>query len=134
MITTRNITDILPIIIQNAETFDQLKNDFPSMLADLTTFKENPNCSCRGRVFKFFTEQLETNPTILDKYIVNTEELTVKLQAIDDQRIANNYAGRVFIIPKSEESWKNFSATLPGKMFRMFSLVERENEIVVYFL
>lgn len=134
MINVNNITDTLPMLVQDNETFEKLKNDFTSILADLVTFKENPNCSCRGRVFKFFSEQLEKNPSILDKYIKDASEITLRLQSLSEERAANNYAGRLFIIPKGEESWRNFSATLPGKMFRMFSVAERENEVVVYFL
>lgn len=134
MINTNNVTDILPILIKDEETFNRLKNDFPSILADLVTFKDNPNCSCRGRVFKFFTEQLEVNPNILEQYVKDTNEITVKLQALSDERAANNYAGKVFLVDKGEEAWAAFARSLPGKMFRMFSVAERDDKVVVYFL
>jgi hypothetical protein len=134
MIYTNNVADILPILIKDDETFSRLTNDFPSILADLVTFKDNPNCSCRGRVFKFFTEHLENNPGSLDQYIKDPVEITIKLQSLSEERANNNYAGRVFVIDKGEESWATFAGTLPGKMFRMFSVAEREDKVVVYFL
>jgi hypothetical protein len=134
MINKNNVADILPILIKNDETFNRLKNDFPSILADLVTFKDNPNCSCRGRVFKFFSEQLEINPTVLDQYIKDTNEITLKLQSLNEERANNNYAGKVFVIDKGEEAWATFAGTLPGKMFRMFSVAERDDKVVVYFL
>jgi hypothetical protein len=134
MINANNVGDILPFLIQDPEVFNKMKNDFSAILADLVTFKDNPNCSCKGRVIKFFVEQIEANPLALEKYIKDPLAVSAKLQTINDERQANNYAGRTFTIPKGEESWKNFSQELKGKMFKMFSVVERENEIVVYFL
>lgn len=134
MINVNNVADVLPILIKDDETFNRLKNDFSSMLADLVTFKDNPNCSCRGRVFKFFTEHLEANPGSLDQYVKDTNEITVKLQSLSDERANNNYAGKMFVINKGDEAWATFARTLPGKMFRMFSVVERDDKVVVYFL
>lgn len=134
MINTNNVADVLPILIKDDEIFNRLKNDFSSMLADLVTFKDNPNCSCRGRVFKFFTEQLEANPGSLDQYVKDTSTITLKLQSLAEERANNNYAGRVLIIDQGDEAWATFAGTLPGKMFRMFSVAEREDKVVVYFL
>ena len=126
--------DILPILIKDEEIFSQFKNDFPSILADLVTFKDNPNCSCRGRVFKFFGEHLEKNPESLNQYIKNTNEINVKLQSLAEERANNNYTGKIFIIDGGEEAWAAFAATLPNKMFRMFSIAERDDKVIVYFL
>jgi hypothetical protein len=134
MIYTNNVADVLPILIKDDETFSRLTNDFPSMLADLVTFKDNPNCSCRGRVFKFFTEHLEANPGSLNKYVKDASEINIKLQYLAEERANNNYAGKVFLIDKGEEAWAAFAGTLPGKMFRMFSVAERDDKVVVYFL
>ena len=134
MINTNNVTDVLPILIKDDETFNRLKNDFSSILADLVTFKDNPNCSCRGRVFKFFTEHLEKNPGSLDQYVKDASAIILKLQSLAEERVNNNYAGKVFEIDRGAEAWATFASTLPGKMFRMFSVAEREDKVVVYFL
>jgi len=134
MINSNNVSDILPMLMQDDEVVGQLQNDFPNILADLVTFKENPNCSCRGRVFKFFSEELEKNASVLDKYVKNPSLIAMKLQTLTEERLLSNYAGRIFVIEKGEEAWKAFHSTLTGKMFRMFSVVERDNEVVIYFL
>ena len=134
MINSNNVSDVLTFLVKDDETFSRLTNDFPSILADLVTFKDNPNCSCRGRVFKFFSEHLEANPGSLDQYIKDASEISFKLQSISDERAANNYAGKVFVIDKGAEAWAAFAGTLPGKMFRMFSVAERDDKVLVYFL
>jgi hypothetical protein len=134
MINANTLPDVLPIIIRNDTVFEQIKSDFPDILADLVTFKANPNCTCRGRVFKFFTEQLEKEPSSLNKYIKDEVSLQAELKTLSDQRLANNYAGRVFVIAKTEEAWTEFAKSLVGKAFRSFSIAERENTVAVYFL
>jgi hypothetical protein len=91
MINKNNVADILPILMQDDDVFRQLQNDFSSILADLITFRENPNCSCRGRVFKFFSEELEKNASVLDKYIKDPSLIKMELQALIEQRLSNNY-------------------------------------------
>lgn len=134
MINTNNVADVLPILVKDDEIFNRLQTDFSSILADLVTFKDNPNCSCRGRVFKFFTEHLEANPGSLDQYVKDASEISFKLQSLSEERASNNYAGKVFVIDKGAEAWAAFAGTLPGKMFRMFSVAERDDKVVVYFL
>lgn len=134
MIPIDQLGDALSFIVKDEVSFNQLQTDFPEILADIVTFKNNPNCSCKGRVVKFFTEQLEKDPLVMNKYVKDPNALKTEMDRIRAERQSNNYAGKMFVIPKGEESWRSFSATLPGKMFRMFSVVERENEVVVYFL
>lgn len=135
MINQLNLQDALPIIIKNDIVFEELKRDFPAILADLVTFKSNPNCSCRGRVMKFFNELLEKEPEALNKYVKDPAALTVELNNIKTQRQQNNYSGRIMTVQKGEEAWKSFATDMNnGKFFRAFSVVERENELVVYFL
>ena len=134
MVNLNNVGDVLTFLIKDDSVFEQLKNDFPNVLADLTTFKNNPNCSCRGRVFKFFGEQLEQNPNVLEKYVTNPAVVQQELDRLSAERMANNYSGKVFTIDKTDAAWAQFSATLINKSFRGINLVERENSIAVYFL
>jgi hypothetical protein len=139
MITIANLADALPIIVKDEAVFEQIKTDFPGILADLVTFKNNPNCTCRGRVLKFFTEQLEANSNVLEKYVRDAVSLQEELDKITAQKVLNNYAGKVFEVPRgegmsSDEAWLQFSQSLVGKSFRNFSVVERPDAVVVYFL
>ena len=134
MINLSNVADSVSILIKDNSTFERLKTDFPDVLADLVTFKDNPNCSCRGRVFKFFTEKVEQTPDILNKYIYDPEFLSRELQLINNQRLENNYAGKIMSVEKTEQAWRDFTNSLTGKTFRNFSVAERENSVMVYFL
>lgn len=135
MINLSNLPDAVTILIKDNNVFEEFKKDFPEILADLITFKSNPNCSCRAKVFKFFNEKFEKDSNLLSKYIKNSDQLKIELDKIVAQRAVNNYSGKVVTIPKGEESWKNFSVEMSkGKTYRSFSIVEKENELVVYFL
>ena len=134
MITIMNLPDSLNFLIRNDVVFDEIKKDFPEILADLVSYRGNPNCSCRGRVFKFFTEALQKDSTVLNKYIKNQEELAEVIKSGNEQRQSNNYNGKVFIIDKTQTAWSEFSKTLAGKSFRGFSVVERDDVVAVYFL
>jgi len=135
MITISNLSVSLVYLIKDDTTFNRLKNDFPEILADLTTFKSNPNCSCRGRVTKFFSDKLQQDSTLLNKYIYNEAELIEQLNQVEISRQQNNYSGRIITLPKNETSWQQLAQEInQGKFFRSFSVVERENELVVYFL
>jgi hypothetical protein len=129
-----NLNDALGILIKNDTFYTRLTTDFPDILADLTTFKTNPNCTCRGRVVKYFSDKLNEDPNLLDKYVDNPQDLQNQIAIIQNQRIQNNYAGKVFTVDKSEEAWLAFSQTLSGKMYRTFSIVDNGENLTVYLL
>jgi len=134
MIPINQLGDSLSFIMKDDETFEQLKADFPEILADLITFRENPNCTCRGRVVKFFAEQLEKDLLVLNKYVKDREALEAEMQRLADEKQANNYFGKIFVIAKGEEAWREFAKSLIGKTFRSFSIAERDDDVAVYFL
>ena len=134
MINTTNLVDALPIMVKDDSVFESLKTDFPDILADIVTFKSNPNCTCRGRVFKFFTEKLEQNPESLNKYVKDAAVLTAELDTIKNQRTLNNYSGKVFTVVNTDAAWEEFSRNLAGKMFRSFAVVEKDGNLKVYFV
>jgi hypothetical protein len=134
MINPNNLSDVLPMLIKDDNIFEAFKTNFPEILADLVTFKSNPNCSCKGRVIKFFSDKLEQDPNILNSYVVDPVAINRGLQDAHQQRIMNNYSGRVFEIGKTEQDWLVFSQSLIGKMFRGFTVVERADTVAVYFL
>jgi len=134
IINQRNLNDAIGIIIKNDNVFERLKTDFPDILADLTTFKNNPNCTCRGKVVKYFSDRLNNEPDLLDQYVPNVQQLNDELAVLQAQRIQNNYSGKIFTIDNTEEAWLTFSQTLVGKIFRSFSVVNNGNTLTVYLL
>lgn len=126
--------DLIYIIIKDEELFSQLKADFPEILADLTTLKTNPNCSCRGKVGKFFSDKVATNPNILDKYYKDKAAIAQELEAIKLKRVNNAINGKIFKVQLGDEAWSNFNKSISGKTFRSFSVVREFDYIWVYFL
>jgi len=126
------LPDLISIIIRDEDKFKKMKDEFPSLLADLTSLKLNPNCSCRGRVGKFFADQSVVDPLLLTKY--HTKEIATEMDLLKLKRAENNISGKTFKVGASAESWKTFQESLMGKMFRGFSVVKENNELTVYFL
>lgn len=134
IITQANLHDSLPMLMADDTVFERLKNDYPAILADLVTFKSNPNCTCRGKVMKFFSDQLQTTPGVLDKYVSNPADFEKTLSLILQKRMENNFSGKMLTVPKGEQAWKDFVSSLNGKTFRSFSVYEREDSVAVYFI
>lgn len=135
IVNNQNISDVLTILIKNNEIFNVLQLDFPDILADLVSFKNNPNCSCKNRLVKYFSDLLVQNEQILDKYIQDPEYVLAELRSIQTIRYNNNYSGKIITIPNNESSWRNLSIDInSGKFFRAFSVIDKGEELVVYFL
>ena len=136
MINQSNIYDALHLYRTKPDVWAELKNDFPDILADLTSFEENPNCSCGGRVSKYFRDKLKTDPNVFNKYNKYPEELNARISSRIQQQEQNMLAGKIFEIEKGEESWEKFvrEFLMVGKQFHSFSVVEREDKVAVYFL
>lgn len=134
MINITNVGDAITLLVKDNEVFEQLKKDFSPILADLVTFKNNPNCTCRGKVFKFFTEEIQKDPEILNKYVKNSEEFKKELVKMVEQRNSNNYSGKVIRIENTDEAWRALTTQLIGKAFRTFSVIEKDNQLWVYLL
>lgn len=153
----RELQALLDVMVKDKNAFLKLKSDFPDTLADLTTYRNNPNCSCRGRVLKYFGQKIKEDANVLQPYL--TPDIIAKAkvhkktlpepapeteeQSVADQQAAiqemrndpnNNYAGKVFYVDKSPEAWGQFVASLNGKFFKSFSVAERDSVVAVYFL
>ena len=126
--------DLIYIIIRDEDLFTKLKAEFPDILADLTTLKTNPNCSCRGKVGKFFSEKVAADPNILEKYYKDKEAIVKEIESIKLKRVNNAIGGKVFKVQLGDEAWNNFNKTIVGKTFRSFSVVREFDYMWVYFL
>jgi hypothetical protein len=50
----------LKVFIKDDIVFNSLKEKFPEIIADLTTLKNNANCSCRGRIANYLISKIES--------------------------------------------------------------------------
>lgn len=135
MINQNNLPEAISILIGDNFTFSLLIKSFPEMRSELVSAKSSVNSPAIHKVLQFFSDKLKKDPNLLNNFIVDGEffnkKLAVKAQNTND---TNNYSGCVATVEKSEDAWQAFSDSLRGKIFRSFSIIEREDSIVVYFL
>ena len=128
-------------LVNNNDTFEALKSRYTEMLADLVSFKNNPNCSCKARVNAFiakkymeipeekiFIDELIKNPDVVRSYDALSKIMTSRTGNI------RNLSGQIFKVPKGDEGWAALSRDIAGAMFRSFNVVDRGDYSEVYFL
>ena len=129
-------------VIENDQYFDQLKNKYTEILADLTSSKVNPNCSCRNRVVnhlhpkymsggedKTFLDTFFEKQEIKEKAEAKIMEMQIRIQTQSLPRILN-------VVKSGPDYWENFvKSQVTGKIaFRSFSVVDKGDSLDVYFI
>lgn len=140
--------------VKNDTFFNSLKEKFPEILADLTSSRNNPNCSCKNRVkahlqsklgaeLEYFNNLLATEEI---QKIIQEKEQEIKNTQFKDpmeehmrimrENMFKTSGGRVFEIGKTEQDWKNLCKRLEMERigFKSFSILEKEDKIIVYFI
>jgi hypothetical protein len=141
--------------LKNDTFFTSIKDKFPEILADLTSSRDNPNCSCKNRVRTHLQGKITTEGDYFNNLINNEEIKKLTQEKAEEiktsqvptdpvehhmkmmqQNMFRNSGGRVFEIGKSEEDWKNLCKKLELEKisFKSFSVVEKEDKLVVYFI
>lgn len=142
------------VFIKNDIIFNSLKEKFPEILADLTSSRNNPNCSCKNRVKAHLQSKLQSETEYFNN-LLNNEEVKKIIQEknaeiqntqfkdpmeehmkIMRENMFRNSGGRIFEIGKTEQDWKNLCLKLESEKipFKSFSVVEKEDKLVVYFV
>jgi hypothetical protein len=143
------------VFIKNDTLFNSLIVKFPEIFADLTSSKNNPHCTCKNRVRLHLQSKLESESKYFDdllkieaiKKLIEEKNEEIKNSKITtnpmenhmqmmQQNMFRNSGGRVFEIGKTEEDWKNLAKKLSEEKinFKSFSVVEKEDKLVVYFI
>jgi hypothetical protein len=135
--------------LKNETFFNSIRDKFPDILGDLTSSRDNPNCSCKGRVRGFLQSRIQNdnnyfnellnNQEVKDLIIEKQQEIRSTQQPIASQMNAQQFAAnsaRVFQIGKTDEDWKRLSERLFNEklMFRSFSIIEKPDKLIVYFI
>lgn len=140
--------------IKNDNFFNSLKDKFPEILADLTSSRNNPNCSCKNRVKAHLHSKLQSEAeyfnTLLNneeiKKIIEEKNTEIQTTQFKDpmeehmrmmrENMFKNSGGKVFEIGKTEQDWQNLCKRLEIEriVFKSFSVVEKEDKLVVYFV
>jgi hypothetical protein len=141
--------------MKNDVFFDSIKDKFPEILADLTSSRNNPNCSCKNRVKAHLQAKITAEQSYFNN-LINNEEIKKLIQEkveeiknsqvptnpmenhmqMIQQNMSRNSGGKIFEIGRTEEDWKNLAKKLNEEkiIFRSFSIVEKEDKLVVYFI
>lgn len=135
--------------LKNETFFNSIKDKFPNILGDLTSSRDNPNCSCKGRIRAFLQSRIQNDDNYFNELLSNTEindliiqkeqEIKSTQQPIATPMNAQQFAAnsaRVFQIGKTDEDWKRLAEKLFNErlMFRSFSIIEKPDKLIVYFL
>ena len=144
-----NIGPYLDILVKNEKIFEALKSKYPDILADLTSSKFNPTCSCRGRVTAFLNKKYTEGDKDFIDFLLNLEEIKIQKLQIDESikkmeaernktiaAIRENSISNIYQVPKGPKGWEDFTKFVVEKniMFRSFSVVEKNDYLEVYFL
>jgi hypothetical protein len=149
-----NSNAFFTILIKDDTFFNAIKIKFPDILADLTSSRNNPNCSCKNRVKAYLNSKLESENEFFSNLISNepikslietNKQEIVNSQTINPmeqhmkmmrENMFKNSGGRIFETGKTEQDWKNLCKTLEDQkfLFKSFSVVEKEDKLIVYFI
>lgn len=144
-----NIAPYLDVLVKNEKIFEALKAKYPDILADLTSAKFNPNCSCRGRVSTHLNKKYTEGDKDFIDFLLNLEEIKEQKIAIDklvkesedkikqraeDAKDASTT--NIYQVPKGPKAWEDFNKFVneKGIPFRSFSVLDRGEFLEVYFL
>jgi uncharacterized protein YukE len=127
-------------LVQNDTAFEALKNRYSDMLADITSARTNPTCSCRGRLGKYLQEKFEGDQAdkdfiaLLLKLPGVAEKVEETDKAIEAAEKARNEQKMFHVISKGGDSWNAFVQYLRSQniQYTSFSVVEKETQLEVY--
>lgn len=132
------LANCIATMIQNNNVFYEMGKHYPDILADLSTFKHNPNCSCRAKVTKFFQDKIEEeNLDLVEKYLTkdpNRQDIIKKIKEIDEHYEQKVLGGKIITIENTQDAWHDFWDSSKEKTFRAFAVVENGSKLNVYFL
>jgi hypothetical protein len=144
-----NIAPYLDILVKNEKIFEALKNKYPDILADLTSSKFNPTCSCRGRVAAHLNKKYTESDKDFIDFLLNLEEIKPEKQKIDElikqneesksknsESFRDNSSAHIYEVPKGPKGWEDFNKFVmeKGIVFRSFSVLDKGDHLEVYFL
>ena len=144
-----NITPYLDLMVKNDRIFEALKHKYPDLLADLTSSKYNPTCSCRGRVANHLNKKYEEGDKDFIDFILSLEEIRKEKEEIDQvikekenqpkkelEALRENSTSHIYQVPKGPKGWEDFNQFVMEKriVFRSFSVLDKGDHLEVYFL
>jgi hypothetical protein len=98
----------LDLIQDDAKFKDDFQASFPELYADIDSYKNNPNCSCRNKIETFVTNNRDRSFIFIEGWLAANKHLNLDFNDIIKKYFTTQAAGSVYRISKSEEAFKFF--------------------------
>jgi len=118
-------------IVEDSELNKKLIEKYPELEADLVSAKDNPTCSCRGRVWEFFVNKFSENEKESNNFfkeLVDQSEL-VKLR-IETEEKNHSFMSTIHEIDDNQISWNLFQEKLNQVPYRSVNILKTEIETI----
>jgi hypothetical protein len=148
---------ILDFLLKNTDevqklTFNNFEN-LPEIYADVVSAANNPNCSCRNRVYQYIKNNFDISKsviyTILQNDQINNEILNKIYERTIDQfnsisdknkKLQNNISkniyigGQIFEIENSDEAYSNLIESFKSQnlIFKGLQIIEQGTKLKIY--
>lgn len=126
----------LELIQMNATFQADLQAAMPAIYADIQSFKNNPNCSCRSKIEAHINATRNASFAYLDEWLKKHSMADADVQALIQKYVVSDVAGRIFRIPKTDAAFLEFKQRAINDRFtyRSMCIVPEEHNIAIYFL
>lgn len=122
-------------LIREEESFKEefLKIAQP-IYADVISFVQNPNCTCKNRVGKFIGENRALVIGLINVWDQQNPN-KINIDKVEEENKIENVQGKVFIIPRNPESFENFMKDSKEKKYsyKGFTVADNGNEWSIFF-
>lgn len=143
-----SLFNILNYLVETSESIKNLVilnfEKMPEIYADVVSSINNPNCSCRNRVYSYFSLNFDACKNlfleIFQNNIISENDLeTIKEMVESYTPQLNNryedYSGKIVEIDNSPEDYSRFVKNLreSGNSYQGISIIENNNKLKLFF-
>ena len=143
-----SLFNVLNYLVETSESIKNLVilnfEKIPEIYADIVSSINNPNCSCRNRVYSYFSSNFDACKNlfleIFENNIISENDLeTIKEMVESYMPQLNNryedYSGKVVEIDNSAEDYSQFIKNLKesGNFYQGISVIENNNKLKLFF-
>ncbi|NDF15923.1 hypothetical protein EB061_11475, partial [bacterium] len=110
----------------------ELAQKYKDLEIDLVSAKDNPNCSCRGKVWEYFINKFNTEKEETNNFLKNLYEKYTSIKVrIDAFEYNINFIKTIHIIDNTQEAWNNFQNKLSSIDYKSVSIIEKKDKFKI---
>ena len=119
--------------VEDPEANKELVQKYKDLEMDLISAKDNPNCSCRGKVWEYFINKFNTQKEETNKFLIELYQkhplIKVRIDAFENNI---NFIRKIHVIDNSQEAWNNFQDKLSSIDYKNISVIEKNKKIKIF--